>query len=162
MLTQERLKELLSYDPETGEFKWLVQISNRVPKGSLAGSLHHTGYHHIRIDKRCYSAHRLAWLYVKGVWPIACLDHKDTDKANNRFINLREATTRENALNVTLNSNNTSGYKGVSFDKATGKYKAYVGVAGKKKRLGSFVTAELASEAYQTYARTHHGEFYRP
>lgn len=157
MLTAGRLKELLSYDPETGEFRWLVS-SGRVFKGSVAGCLS-KGYIQIRVDNQAYRAHRLAWLYVHGVWPTKEIDHIDSARPNNRIANLREATRTENLRNIGLQSHSTTGYKGVS--KAANKYLACATLNSKKIHLGHFPTAELASEAYQTFAKANHGEFYR-
>ena len=160
MLTQERLKELLSYDPETGEFRWLVSKGTAV-KGSVAGSRNSDGYICIQVAGRSYRAHRLAWLYVCGVWPIKDLDHIDRDRTNNLIENLREATRTENNCNVGLQSNNTTGFKGVSFHKANVKYLARANLNGKSIYLGLFPTAELASAAYQAFALANHNSFYR-
>ena len=159
MLTQERLKKLLSYSPDTGEFGRLVARGPR-SKGAAAGSLSH-GYIQIMLDRRVYRAHRLAWLYTHGVWPVRDIDHIDGNKANNQIKNLREATDSENNCNVGLKSNNTTGYKGVHFYKARNRFQAYAKINGKRIHLGYFPTAELASEAYQTFAKANHGEFYR-
>ena len=158
MLTQERLKELLSYDPETGVFRWLTH-SGRATSGDKAGSLS-KGYLYISVDKQKYLAHRLAWLYINGSWPTKDIDHRDTDSSNNRFFNLREATKPENLRNVGLRSHNASGFKGVHFNKAAGKFQAGARLNGKYNYLGCFTTAELASEAYQAFAKANHGDFY--
>lgn len=157
MLTQERLKELLSYDLESGEFRWRVERRGAA-KGNIAGRLTASGYNHISIDSSSYYAHRLAWLYVHSVWPTRDIDHIDADKANNRLKNLREVTRTQNLFNTGLWSHNTSGYKGVHYRKSSGKYMAYAQLEGKTKHLGSYTTAELASEAYQAFAKEHIGE----
>ena len=76
MLTQERLKEVLHYDPETGIFMWLVAPNGRIRVGMEAGSSH-DGYIGIKVDRILYKAHRLAWFYMTGEWPANDVDHWD-------------------------------------------------------------------------------------
>lgn len=159
MLTQERLKELLHYDETTGLFTWLVARQG-VRSCAVAGHLSQNGYIVIRIDGRIHKAHRLAWLYFYGNFPPAEIDHIDRRRANNSITNLRPATSSENKMNAHMQSNNSSGFKGVSWDKRDRKWRAYAGLNGKQKSLGYFATAEAAAESYQAFARQHHGEFY--
>lgn len=149
----------MSYDPETGELKWRVKRGGPAFENSVAGCLSSQGYKILSVDDRLYQAHRIIWLYVYGVWPEKDIDHIDRDRANNRLTNLREATRSENLFNTSLPRNNTSGYKGVCFNKSRNKFMAYV-TLGKRIHLGYFLTAELASEAYQVFAKANHGEFY--
>jgi len=111
MLTQARLKELLLYDPDTGEFakiKWLrLGRSGIVSRGKNS-----VGYIQIRIDDVLYVGHRLAWLYTYGHFP-KTLDHINGDKSDNRICNIRLVTTSQNAMNRKLSKNNTSGTKGI-------------------------------------------------
>ncbi len=120
------------------------------------------GYIAIRIDRHDYLAHRLAWLYIYGRWPKGRLDHRDTNRANNIFENLREATQSQNLANARRRSDNTSGFKGVSLRKDTGRWAAYVNFEGKRYRLGCFDTKEAASAAYSRMAASLFGEFARP
>ena len=163
MLTQERLKELLHYDDATGLFTWRVVNNNRVRVGAVAGSVTGYGYIQIQIDGHRYQSHRLAWLYVHGEIPPDQIDHIDHCKNNNRIENLRLATGCQNQMNRRVSVKNTSGYKGVHFDKNTCKWMASARAnGGRRHYLGLFDTAEQASEAYQAFARQHHGEFYLP
>lgn len=98
-LTQEYLKSILHYSPETGLFTWLVKLSNRVKIGMLAGTVRNNGYFKININGQLYYSHRLAWLYVTGEWPKDRIDHKDNNGLNNKWINLREATASQNNKN---------------------------------------------------------------
>nr|UVX44468.1 MAG: zinc-binding loop region of homing endonuclease [Bacteriophage sp.] len=66
-LTQDRLKELLHYNHDTGIFTWVQRASKSVRVGNSAGSKNKSGYIDIRIDKSLHKAHRLAWLYIYGV-----------------------------------------------------------------------------------------------
>ena len=120
-----RLKELVDYDSETGIFTWKPRKwAYGAKAGTEAGWRDWKGYVIITLDRVNYRAHRLAWLYMTGEWPSQDVDHKDRNKANNRWINLREATRSQNMGNQSLRDCNTSGVKGVSWDKKTGKWVA--------------------------------------
>lgn len=162
MLTQERLKDVLHYDESTGIFTWRVALSRRVRIGDVAGTVTNRGYITIKIDGRLYRAHRIAWLYVHGTFPPDQIDHIDHRRANNSIANLRLATQSENSMNMRLSAKNTSGFKGVSMYKPSGKWMAYAKLGGKQYHLGYFHTAEAASAAYEAFAKQHHGEFYSP
>ncbi len=158
MLTQDRLKQLLYYDENTGVFTRLV--SHRTDRiGKEPGAFNTKGYVQIRIDGKLYVAHRLAWLYITGEFPCDQLDHIDGDKTNNAFNNLREVTNKQNQENVSLQVNNTSGFRGVSYDKRYKKFRAYVCHNRHNKTIGFFETALDASIAAK-HARdqmfTHH------
>ena len=159
MITQQRLQELLHYNESTGVFVWRVSRS-RVKVGSVAGTVSADGYIRIKIDGRVYFAHRLAWLYSCGSFPPAEIDHRDRCPGNNRISNLRPATRSDNNLNMRDSTRGSSGYKGVSLDKRSGKWRVRPQVCGKRQFLGSFLTAEAASAAYEDFAKRTHGEFY--
>jgi hypothetical protein len=125
-LTQARLKELLHYDPETGVFTRKFRWGESRDIGSVIGYKTDRGYVEIVLDSTKYRAHRLAWFYVHGVWPSAEIDHRDTDRANNRLTNLREATGFENHQNERrARKNNKSGYLGVCW-LSTAAHAAYL------------------------------------
>lgn len=161
MITQSELKQLLHYDPQTGWFTWLVCNSNRAAVGSPAGATRPDGYVKIGLHGKPNLAHRLAWLYVYGDWPSKHLDHINGIRNDNRICNLREASTLENNLNKGLQSNNTSGQKGVYWDKVNQKWYARGKVSGKSHHLGRFKSFSEASSAFQLFAKQHYGEFYR-
>ncbi|MCD2451655.1 HNH endonuclease [Methylicorpusculum oleiharenae] len=148
LLTQERLKELLRYDPETGMFTWLASPANSVKVGAIAGSVNGKGYIHIKINSKTYRAHRLAFFYHFGRWPKNDVDHMNGVKTDNRIENLRDANKSENQQNRGVQSNNTSGYMGVSYDKRKKKWKAEIMINRKTNRLGRFSTPEEAHAAY--------------
>lgn len=149
MLTQSKLLELLTYDKDTGKFYW--KISKRTGlAGTEAGTVDSDGYRVIRIDGRGYKAHRLAWLFVTGHWPLTQLDHKDQDKLNNRYDNLRELSAADQMVNVTpANVNSSSGYRNVSWYTALGKWKGTFMRHGKKIFVGHFDCPKAAYEAVQ-------------
>lgn len=167
MLTAERLRELLHYDPDTGVFIRRVQSSPRIKVGDVAGDVRQVRrdgfYRRISVENRRYAAHRLAWLYVHGEWPPDGfdIDHIDGDGRNNRITNLRLATRSQNGANRRLQVNNASGMKGVSFYRKTKKWKAQISVRGHVKSIGYFKTIEEAAAAYRAAASEHFGEFRR-
>jgi hypothetical protein len=160
-LTAERLRELLSYDPETCEFKW--EMKRRARGRAVAGCKHSGGYIMICVDGRIYLAHRLAWLYMYGFWlsPRFQFDHINGCKSDNRRCNLRHATPSQNKANMGKPINNTSGYKGVCFDKGRGKWRADIRTGRGRLFLGNFKTPEAAHAAYAFAAEKHHGGYAR-
>ena len=160
-LTQERLKEILRYDPETGEFHWRIRVKKNHRAGDLAGCSVRSEHCSIRIDGRNYRAHQLAWLYVNGEWGRPLIDHRDGDPFNNRLSNLRLATHANNAANRARLRNNTSGFKGVSFDRRRSVWMAQITKNGRRYFIGRYPTAEDAHAAYVAKARELFGEFAR-
>lgn len=118
-LTQERLKEVLHYDPETGVFTWAMNRT-RASKGRVAGGVDGHGYRIIAIDGVRHSAHRLAWLYLYGFYPDE-IDHQNHVRTDNRLINLRATDRSGNGRNISKPINNKSGVIGVSWAKRLGK-----------------------------------------
>jgi len=162
-LTQERLKELLSYDPLTGVFLWRVDRGGK-RVGEVAGCRKRT-YTMISVDDVIYRAHHLAWLYMTGELPGLFVDHRDLDKHNNGWSNLRLATKSQNMANVGRIKSNKSGFKGVSHYRAGESYgkpwQASIGRGGKSYHLGHFATEEEAHAAYVAAAEKMFGEFAR-
>ncbi len=159
-MDQKILKKYLNYNEETGLFKWITSHAPWVKIGNIAGVILH-GYVKIRLLNETYSAHRLAWLYVHGHFPLKSIDHINGIKNDNRLINLREVTTSQNIMNSANYKNNTSGFKGVTWSKSAQKWMAQCGLNGKKCHLGLFNTPEEASKAYQDFTKKHFGEFFR-
>jgi hypothetical protein len=164
-LTAEYLREILDYDPETGEFRWKwrddrAKSWNVKWAGTVAGTLCH-GYIRVTVDYRFRKAHRLAWLYVYGAWPANQIDHINNDRADNRITNLREATNQENNRNVGLRKTNSTGITGVSWHKRLQKYQAHIMVDKKSIYLGLFPTLEAAAAARAAAEIKYFGEFRR-
>jgi hypothetical protein len=151
------LREVLEYNPETGIFTWKNPTATCVKVGDIAGWIDFHGYHSIRLNKKIYRSHRLAWLYVYGKFPEKSIDHINGIRTDNRIKNLREATVSENAQNQRKSmSNNKTGYLGVSKITNKNKWCAFIKVNGKNKNLGTFETPELAAIAYLDAKRNLH------
>lgn len=148
MLTQERLQELVRYDPETGEFT-RINAYHKSKIGKVSQSTNNKGHMQMAVGGRTHLLHRLAWLYVYGKWPVNQIDHIDGDKKNNRISNLREATNYQNSQNRTrANKNSKSGYLGVY--PRNGRWAASIKVNGRSKVVGWFDDPLEAHKAYLT------------
>ena len=152
------ISEHISYNPATGVFV-RIKSSGTVRAGAVAGTVKKNGYLQISVNKRLYLAHRLAFALHYGRWPTLTIDHINMIKTDNRICNLREATDSQNQINRTRNSDNTTGYKGVT--KHRGKYVARASINNKQKYLGTFSTPELAHAAYSQDVIGRQGEFAR-
>ncbi len=151
MLTQDQLKKVLHYCPETGVFTWLVSGRGMPGKGVKAGSIRSDKsgkpYCYVRTGYRTYSAHRLAFLYMTGEFPENEVDHKDGNGCNNVWTNLRAVTRLENRKNLRKRPNNTSGTTGVHWYKQRGKWRSMIMSEGRKIHLGYFCSKEDAIAA---------------
>lgn len=154
ILTQSYLKSLLEYNEETGVFTRLAsKRTDRV--GRQAGHTNKRGYVTLSIDNKLYYAHRLAWLYVYGSWPAALIDHKDTDKTNNRITNLRVTDDRGNKGNrITPHATTASGLLGVY--ESRNRWYSKIKVNGQQIYLGLHDSPLLAHAAYVAAKRIHH------
>lgn len=159
-LTQTILKDVLTYNQETGIFIWKVrdlkyfktwQACNRwnaryafEPCGCISGT---TGYIYINLLGTIYAAHRLAFLYIEGTFPPNQVDHINQNKTDNEFTNLRKSTARENRKNMKKSIKNSSGVVGVSFHQKANKWQARISDNGKPVHLGLFLTKKAATVA---------------
>ena len=153
-LTAQRLRELLSYNAETGQFTWLDRRKSAISRSGLAGFVVKDRYRAINIDGRRHFAHRLAWLYVTGSWPNNDIDHINCIPSDNRFCNLRDVSRRTNSENQ--RAGRRGGLIGTAYHKASGKWRALIGVDYKVKTLGYFETAEQAHARYLEAKRVLH------
>lgn len=154
----EYLKSVLKYDPETGCFTWIAPRNRRIKPGDKAGSHDKYGYGRLNINKKSIFAHRLAWAMFYGEWPEGQIDHINGVKDDNRISNLRIATNTQNSYNSKRTSKNKTGFRGVRY--RLGRYDASCSVNGEPVHLGRFDTAEEASECYESFIKSLHGEFY--
>jgi len=145
-LTQERLKELLHYDSETGIFT-STTTRGRTASDRVAGSLGCRGYRRIGIDGVTYLESRLAWFYMEGHWPENDIDHINRIKSDNRWKNLRHVSRRCNMRNSNTYESNTSGITGVSWDESKRKWMAHIMVDGKSITIGRFKSKVDAARA---------------
>jgi hypothetical protein len=156
ILNQAKLKELLDYNPDTGDFTNKVMRSLRAMPGQIAGNLTPRGYIDIVIFGKKYKAHRLAWFYVYGVWPTNNIDHINRSKIDNRIANLRDITQAQNGQNKTIHTNNSSGHTGVMWHKATQRWRARIHVSGKEIYLGQFNDIQSATDARKQAEAKYH------
>ncbi len=156
MLTQDRLRTVLSYDVGTGLFTRLLKQTG-IKQGSVSGSKRPDGYIAIYVDRKPYLAHRLAVLYMTGEWPEQDVDHIDMVRDNNAWDNLRCATRKENSHNRGKNTNNKSGHKGVFWATANGLWCVKMdGV-----QLGYRANLEDACRLYESAQEKKYGNFAR-
>jgi hypothetical protein len=155
-LTAEELRDILSYDPETGYFLWKKhRLKNKI--GTRAGRLHMPdGYRLININGIAFYEQRLAWLYVTGEWPVFIVDHDNENKADNRFHNLKDVSWSGNNIKRQLHLRNTSGETGVSLHKC-GRWRAALWFNGRQVYHKLFSTKEEAAAAYAEQRAIYHG-----
>jgi hypothetical protein len=173
-LTQDIIRELLEYDPDTGVFiwkkrdrKWFTRDRDHIAwntnhSGKRTGLCKSHGYSKVRIFDRLYGAHQIAFMYSVGYIPDE-IDHIDHDRANNKWCNLREVNRSENNKNLSKAKNNTSGVTGVNFYKykTTMKWRAYITIDGQQNHLGLFddfqdaVTARKEAENKYRFHENH-------
>lgn len=159
-LTQSRLKEVVCYDPASGVFTWAMSRP-ACRKGAVCGRINGNGYREIGIDGVLHGANRLAVLYMTGAFPpdAMVVDHRNRNKTDDRWLNLRVCTQWQNTLNA---SKGTDRLKGVTWDKARSKWRAQVRIDGAKVNLGRFDCFGRALSAYRSAAKAAHGEYFTP
>lgn len=157
-LTKDRLMELLEFDSGAGVFVWLANRGS-AKKGDVAGKKNANGYTQIKIDGKWYYAHRLAWLYKQGCFPIGQIDHINNIRSDNRLINLRLVNQKQNSENRFVSTKSCTGALGVSFHKKAKKFVARVKHNRRSHYIGLFETvaeASLAAQNMRNQLYTHH------
>ncbi len=157
LLTQSYLNEVLEY--KDGLLYWKVDKKKTKP-GQPAGRTKANGYCEVKLDGKLYGTHRLIFMMVHGYLP-RIIDHVDGNPSNNLINNLREASHAQNMRNSQRPKNNTSGFKGVYFDKRNSNWIAQCVVDGNKFHLGSFKDIHDAAIAVTSFREEHHKEFAR-
>jgi hypothetical protein len=153
-----RLKELLSYDPDTGNLCWRVK-RGKCAAGKIITCLNGSGYIVVRVDNVLLRAHRAAWAMTYNEWPEGEIDHINGNPSDNRLENLRIASREENMRNTKKPITNKSGFKGVSWHEVCGCWQAHIRCDSRNYYLGLFDTAESAHEAYKEASTRLHGIF---
>lgn len=154
--TIERLHELFACNPETGA---VTRKINRGPwkAGQRVGRVSTKGYIQVYVDGTCIQLHRVIWAMCKGKWPEGQIDHINNIKDDNRLANLRVASNGENQINSGIQKNNSTGYRGVTWNVGRKKYQARLG----QKSLGYYEDPEDAHKARLEAERAKYGEFAR-
>jgi hypothetical protein len=158
MITQQELKELLHYNPETGIFTWKVSPARQVFSGDIAGTKRKDGYIQIKVKNKLILSHRLAWIYMYGYLP-KYIDHINGQRDDNRIINIREVSNQQNSLNSKISKNNTSGIKGVYWDKSRNKWTVRLSIDGKCKFFKRFDDIDLAKLVIEEVRNKYHGKY---
>jgi hypothetical protein len=158
-VTIERLRELISYNPDTGVLVWIKNPALHHRKvGCRCGAMTREGYVRLAIGGQYLMAHRVAWAIHFGAWPSGMLDHVNQIKSDNRISNLRLATASQNVANRGARQDNSHGAKGVT-RLPRGKWQAQIKLGGKNRYLGSFELKHDAVKAYQAAAIEAHGPY---
>ena len=143
ILTHARVRELLDYNPYTGDLRWKVRRGGTANAGTFAATLEthsKTGYqrYRVQIDCKSYTASRIIWLWMTGEFPKHQIDHEDQDSLNNKWDNLRDIPNQQNHKNRHKQRNNIRGAMGVSKRKDCNTYRARIMVDGINIELGGF------------------------
>lgn len=157
-ISAETVRLHLSYDPDTGDIISLT-TRNSIRAGEVCGYVERSGYVRIGLFGHRILAHRVAWLLMTGHWPPSLIDHKDRNRANNAWANLRLATHSENCRNAGLSKNNTSGCSGVCWRKHMSRWQATIRLNGKRVSIGHFAEYQDAVTARKNAEMLHFGEF---
>lgn len=155
MITHERLLKILWYNPETGVFTWKFVSGRKL--GAEAGSKIPSGYIAVQTKGKSYLAHRLAWFYVNKIWPMKEIDHINGNKLDNRIVNLREVSRRENAYNRGATKSNKLGLKGIR--KRGNSFEVRIRNKEGVVHIDTFCTLSEAQTAYLKLAKEIHGLF---
>jgi hypothetical protein len=165
-LTQERLKELFNYNPDTGIFTRKCNKGKALKSNTVGNISNSTGYIYIKIDYKLYSAHSLVFLYMLGKFSDGIIDHIDMNKLNNRFSNLRECSVSQNGFNAKCRRDNKLGIKGLAYVRANNQYQARITMNKRVYRksydvakYGNDLAKNLAITWLEEQRKILHGEF---
>ena len=156
--TREFLSGLFSYNPRTGEILRRMDRSPNAKAGQKVGTVDGKGYLHVSVLKKFVRLHRLAFFLQTGETPLE-IDHIDRDRTNNTWQNLRPALRKDNVGNSAPGVANTSGFKGVSYNKRGRVWHAQIKINGKQTYLGRSRDPLIAARLYDKAAVEHFGEF---
>jgi len=157
MLTQNYIKKLVHYCPDTGVFTRLLKSGNGYRNGAINNKPSTHGYLRISINNRQITEHRLAFLYMNGYFPENDVDHIDGVKTNNKWSNLREVSPSCNLQNTAIFSSNTSGFPGVHLTSTKKQWEASITIKGNSVYIGRFTDVMEAALARMTCELNHPG-----
>ena len=157
----EVLQSLLTYDPSTGILAWKPNLpyAKQRQAGKPAGTMSKGGYLRTSIGRRMYANNRIAWKMHYGTDPVGVVDHEDGDKLNNRIANMRDASQGKNTYNQVRRVDNTTGYKGVVFNRQRQRFTANLKVNGVAIKRRFFETPEAANDFVRAERERLHGDF---
>lgn len=160
VISHAELRARVHYEPETGKFTWLINHSSKAKTGQELGSWDLYGYKTVRIYKRSYKLHRLAWFYMTGEWPKGDIDHINGVRSDNRWTNLRDVSRKSNLENTLRNGSHKVHDlpRGVSHSNG-GKFSAKISHNNKPIHLGTYWTPEEAGAAYMAAKRLLHAGY---
>jgi hypothetical protein len=159
LMTAAQARQVFDYDQETGVIRWLRSPRITIAAGTIAGTINQNGYRRIGYRWRIYLAHRVAWLLVKGEWPSGHIDHINGIRDDNRFCNLRGASSSQNQQNMKTDFGTASGCAGIK--KRGNSYQVRFNVYGKHHYFGTFRTRERALEVRNEAVQRLRGEYGR-
>src|ERR1019366_7223373 len=153
MISFDRVDSLLLYDLNTGKLYWKVSLNRKIKVGSEAGSLNSSGHIQVQIDGNRYQAHRVAHLLMTGHWPDGNPEHENRIGSDNRWENIKDLVPDQshNMGNKSFQRNNTSGMKGVSWQR--GKWFVLIEVRAIGVNLGRFDDLREAGLTYDAAAK---------
>ncbi|MDI9768186.1 HNH endonuclease [Pantoea dispersa] len=157
-INKEYLRKFFIYQPANGLLRWRVSRSRQSKRLDVAGKINFAGYREVMVEGRSILAHRIAFFWVHGFWPEQ-VDHKNRCRSDNSISNLRPASQSQNQQNQRLRSTNTSGIKGVCWDKRKGLWYSRVGVNGKVISLGYYEDKFSAACAVFSARNNYHGVY---
>lgn len=155
------IRDCINLNKDTGELTWKYRVNNAVEVGRPIGTAHNKGYKFFRLNKTFYFNHRVVWYLAYGGWPKGEIDHINGIKDDNRLINLRDVTHRQNMLNKKSEQVSTSNYKGVHWHKNNKKWRATLWNGSSKIHLGVFNCEMSAALAYDHAAKEVFGDYAR-
>ena len=147
MLTQDLVRSLFNYNPDTGELSYINKSGRGKRKDKKVGCISTYGYLTVWVGGSVCQLHRVVWVYVYGQLPFYGIDHINGDRLDNRILNLRDVDQSENTKNRRKSKNNTSGFNGVFWDNKLNKWRARVSVNKSIIYLGSFTNKDDAIAA---------------
>ena len=161
-ISVDYLRGVLSYNSSSGCLTWISTKPRSSKKpGDVAGYVDGSGYLKVKVCGELLLAHRVSYALHIGSFPDGYIDHVNGDKIDNRFCNLRVVNCSHSQVNRAVFKNNTSGYRGVTWNEAAKSWSARCAVNGKRIHIGYFNDAKSASLAYESAAIKLHGEFRR-